>query len=393
MRAKLTPALVRRAIEDKKPVFIWDTSLPGFALSVTKAGHHSWPVQYRHRGKSQRKNLSGVLGLDAARKAAKAILGAAAAGGDPIGEEREAAKAATNTLQFIHDEYFARDGAKLKSAKRQKQEWARLILPKLGARPIAEIKRSDVVRLLDEIEDENGPGAAQNALAYFSKLCSWHASRDDDFRSPIVRGMSRVKASETARDRTLSDDELNALWRATEGATEPFAPYVRFLLLTATRRTEASRMTWEELTGEDWIIPAARMKGGVEHVVPLSGAARGTLEKMPRLGRYVFTSDGKTSMSGFGWRKDRLDEASGVADWTLHDLRRTARSLLSRAGISPDTAERCLAHKIGGIRGTYDRHAYHAEKKHAFEALAAQIDRIVNPVDNITVITERRARG
>jgi integrase len=224
---------------------------------------------------------------------------------------------------------------------------------------------------------------AEEIKKYLSKLCTWHAGRDDDFRSPIVRGMARVNASEDARDRILEDHELRAVWKATEADTGPFGPYVRFLLLTAVRRTEAARMTWDELDGGDWIIPAARMKAKQEHVIPLSPAARAILEGMPRIGRFVFTGDGETAASGYGWRKDKLDKASGVTDYRLHDLRRTARSLLSRAGISADTAERCLAHKIGGVRGVYDRYVYHAEKKHAFEALAGLINRIVSPVDNI----------
>ena len=65
--------------------------------------------------------------------------------------------------------------------------------------------------------------------------------------------------------------------------------------------------------------------------------------------------------------------------WTLHDLRRTARSLMSRAGVSADVAERCLGHVISGVRGTYDRHAYFDEKKRAFEGLAALVERIINP--------------
>jgi integrase len=71
--------------------------------------------------------------------------------------------------------------------------------------------------------------------------------------------------------------------------------------------------------------------------------------------------------------------ASHVTGWTLHDLRRTARSLLSRSGVDADTAERCLAHAIRGVRGTYDRHRYMDEKACAFEALAAMIDRILHP--------------
>jgi integrase len=93
---------------------------------------------------------------------------------------------------------------------------------------------------------------------------------------------------------------------------------------------------------------------------------------------FVFTM-GTKALNGFSKYKREFDNACGVKGWTLHDLRRTARSLMSRAGISPDVAERCLAHTIGGVRGTYDRHEYLEEKRRAFEALAAQIERIVNP--------------
>ncbi len=139
--------------DEKELVFIWDRSLPGFGLMITAAGHRSWPVQYKQLGVSRRRNLPGVLDLSAARKEAKAILGAAAAGHDPIGERRQQAREAKNTLQSIHNEYFAREGAKLKSVNRQKREWERLILPKLGNHPITDIKRSDVIRLLDNVED------------------------------------------------------------------------------------------------------------------------------------------------------------------------------------------------------------------------------------------------
>ena len=69
--------------------------------------------------------------------------------------------------------------------------------------------------------------------------------------------------------------------------------------------------------------------------------------------------------------------------WTIHDLRRTARTLMSRAGVNADIAERCLGHVIAGVRGIYDRHRFEEEKRSAFEALAAQIERIVNPQPNV----------
>ena len=89
--------------------------------------------------------------------------------------------------------------------------------------------------------------------------------------------------------------------------------------------------------------------------------------------------DGSRPLSGFNDRKQALDKASGVSGWRLHDLRRTSRTLLSRAGISADHAERCLGHVIGGVRGVYDRFQYLDEKRHGFDALAALVERIVRP--------------
>jgi integrase len=119
----------------------------------------------------------------------------------------------------------------------------------------------------------------------------------------------------------------------------------------------------------------------VDFVRPLSGAAREILAGQPRIEGcpFVFTSDGRRALAGFSRLKEKFDVACGVTGWTLHDLRRTARSLMSRAGVYPDIAERCLGHVIKGVRATYDRYEYYDEKQKAFEALAAQIERIVNP--------------
>jgi integrase len=247
----------------------------------------------------------------------------------------------------------------------------------MGSRQIDAIKRSDVVRLLDDIERDNGPHQAQAVLRFLSALFNWYASRHDDFVPPIRRGMARTKARDGARDRVLSDDEIRVVWKAAEAFPGPYGYLVRFLLLTATRRGEAAEMTRNELSGDDWIIPAARMKNKLEFVVPLSKAAAAVLDGLPKLGPFLFTLYGRGATNNFSTNKARLDEASGVTGWRIHDLRRTARSLMSRAGVAPDIAERCLAHTIGGVRGVYDRYAYHKEKKEAFAALAVQVERIV----------------
>jgi integrase len=179
-------------------------------------------------------------------------------------------------------------------------------------------------------------------------------------------------SSERARERTLSDAELRAVWRASLTAGE-YGAFLRFLLLTGARRSEAADLTSSEVAGGVWTLPAARNKTKVELVRPLSPEAVAVL---PPSGTWAFRGN---------WteRKARFDAACGVADWTLHDLRRTARTLLSRAGVSADVAERCLGHVIAGVRGVYDRHRYLDEMARAYAALAAQIDRIVNPSDNV----------
>jgi integrase len=251
-------------------------------------------------------------------------------------------------------------------------------------RQIDEIKRSDVVRLLDKIEDENGAAMAHCTLAFLRKLFNWQASRTDDFRSPIVRGMSRVKPSELARSRILTDDEIRKVWAAANEMPNAFGPLVKFLFLTGTRLHEAARMTWDELDGGTWIIPEARYKNGNPHCIPLSTTAKAILDATRIIdgSKWAFTNDGRRAVDGMSWYKKRIDEMSGVTGWRLHDLRRTARSLLSRAGVNADIAERCLGHVIGGVRGVYDRHAYVEEKRRAFEALAAIVKRIINPPES-----------
>src|SRR5262249_28097115 len=145
---------------------------------------------------------------------------------------------------------------------------------------------------------------------------------------------------------------------------------VKFLLLTGARRTEAARMTWSEISGADWTLPAARNKVKVDLIRPLSAAAQATIAQLPRIGRqgFVFTNGGDRPIRNFSKSKRRLDRAAGVTGWTLHDLRRTARSLMSRAGVLNDHAERCLGHVMGGVRGTYDPNEFLEEKRRAFEA-------------------------
>jgi integrase len=263
------------------------------------------------------------------------------------------------------------------------------VLDQLGDRPIASIRRSDIIRRCDAIEDKHGAAMADAVLRLLGRVMAWHASRSDDFHSPIVRGMARTNQRDRARSRILTDSELQQVW-ATAADAGTFGALIKFLLLTGARVNEAARMTRAELAGETWTLPAARNKAKVELERPLSVAARAVLAGLPQLaGDYVFTSDGVHPFGGFSRRKKPFDVRCGVSGWTIHDLRRTARSLMSRAGVSSDHAERCLGHVLPGVRGVYDRHRYQAEMLRAYEALAAQINRIVNPRNNVTALPSR----
>jgi integrase len=173
-----------------------------------------------------------------------------------------------------------------------------------------------------------------------------------------------------------------------------YPPFVKSLLLCMTRRNESAYMNSSEMDGELWTIPGERYKNKLDHVIPLSSQARALIGGKPDGFKgnswFVFsTTAGEKGFSGFSKAKaglakeiTKIRKADGrgkMARWTLHDLRRTARSLMSRAGLDADHAERCLGHVIGGVRETYDRHEYLEEKRKAFEALAGLVDRILDP--------------
>lgn len=381
--------LTDRAIHSLKPSpagkrrIVWDAIVPGLGVRITDRGVKSFVLVTRYPGSASPAPRSlgtyGAISLEAARVKAREWLALIASGIDP---ELHATSKREQTFQRIAENYFQRKAKDHRSREWTEAALARLVYPTFGPRPIEAINRSDIVRLLDRIEDERGSVMASRTLGIINRVMNFHASRSDDFRSPIVRGMSR--GTEQARSRVLNDDELRAIWKAT--ADYPvYGPLLRFILLTATRRNEAGKMRWGELNGDrTWIIPAARYKTNLDHVIPLSELALSVLPE--RNGEFVFSKNGREAIGGYGRHKQAIDEISGVSGWVIHDLRRSARSLMSRAGVPSDHAERCLGHVIPGVRGVYDRHEYFDEKARAFEALAAQVERIINPQDNVVSI-------
>jgi integrase len=398
--AKLTAIAVENIKPGPRRREIPDSGCQGLYLVVQPSGRKSWAVRYRFQGTPRKLTLDGALTLATARKAATDALHVLERGHDPAAAKKSAKVraelAAANTLRAVAESYLVYEERKpadkrLRTIEQRRATFERLIFPVLGGRPIADIRRSEIVKLLDHVEAERGGRMADEVLGVLRILFDWHARRDDDFRSPIVKGLQRTRPIERMRNRVLSDDELARVWIAADGMGV-FGRYVQFMLLTATRRNEAARMTYSELAnGGDWLIPASRYKNKLDHLVPLSKAAQALLAKVPRIVDcdYVFSTDGKHAVANFANLKMRLDAASSVSGWRLHDLRRTARSLMSAAAVNPDHAERCLGHALLGIRKTYDRYEFRAEKLAAFEALAARINQIANPPDGSNVVKLR----
>jgi integrase len=389
--AKLTPISVANAKPGDTRREISDGGT-GLWLVVQPSGKKGFAVRYRINGRPTKLTLKAGTLADARRQAATA-LHEVEQGRDPVAAKKQEKIAAelkdATTLRAVAELYLKREEAKppgkrLRTIDQRRDTFERLVYPRLGGRPIADIKRSEVVALMDDVEEERGGRMADEVLSVLRIVFDWHALRSDDFKSPIVKGMTLTKPKDRMRDHKLSDAEVAAVWHAAQEMPGAFGPFVQFALLTATRRNEAARLRWGELSPDrkTWVIPAARYKSKRDHLVPLSPAAQALLAKLPPIAgcEFVFTNDGKRAVGGFSRGKAKLDEASGVTGWRLHDLRRVSRSLMSAADVDRDTAERCLGHRVGGILDqTYDKFEYREQKAIAFEKLAARIECIVNP--------------
>jgi integrase len=246
---------------------------------------------------------------------------------------------------------------------------------------------------MDAIADDRGAAMRDRALAHIRRIMNWHESRVDNFRSPISRGMMSKTRS---RKRILSDEEIRDLWAGLEATAKwpCFAPFVKSLLLCATRRNESARMHSTELYGDVWTIPGERYKNKLDHVIPSSPAARKLICEKPSPKKsnswFIFSiTDGEKPFTSFGMAKEELDAAIAkirkregrepMPNWRFHDLRRTARTLMTRAKVPGEHAERCLGHVMGGVEGIYNRYEYLDEKRAAFGALAAQVASILDP--------------
>jgi integrase len=395
--------ITKRVIDRLKPgQIVADNGLSGFVARRLPSGAVTYGFRYRHRQTGRQHwigcGVHGDVTVEQARTKALQLAREIRDQKRPLSAREEAAKqraAAGGTVSSVLDAFLDRYvRPNLRSADEVERVFDRYVRPKLGSKAIYEVRRLDVVELLDAIEDNGAPVMADRVLAHLRKAFNWHAARDDAFTPPIVRGMARTNGRERARTRVLADAEIRDLWAAldalhgTTAVPKCFAALVKTLLLTGQRKAMVSEMPWTEVDGNEWLVPPERNKVKLPHLLPLTPTVIDLLGE--RRSGFVFSSDGgKTAFNGFSKAKAALDnklaeirKAGGrkpMPHWTFHDLRRTARSLMGRAGVPTDHAERVLGHVLPGIRRVYDHHDYAAEKRQALAKLDTMVAQILKP--------------
>lgn len=435
MATVLTTKAVEKAEAAADRREIPDALVPGLRLVVQPSGAKSWAVRYRHAGAPKKLVLGPLapvidgeepppvlglpMGLKGAREIARQQLQILAAGRDPS-EERKAAKvkakeaetADRDLVSEVVEQFLARylkPRAKPGYYTSTKAILDKDIIPRWGKRRIQDIRRRDVLDLLDAVVERGAAVQANRVLAAVRKLFAWAVDRDILDTSPAA-GV-KPPTPETSRDRVLTDDELRLVWLAAGKVGYPFGQMVRLLVLTGARRDEVAGMRRSELSANGiWTLPASRTKNSRAHALPLPSQAVAVIANVPAVkvtkadgdipahrGKrdYLFTTTGKAPVSGFTRAKERLDKAmleiarkeaedSGIdpesvklAPWTFHDVRRSMASGLARLGVSLPVVERLLNHvsgSFGGIVSTYQHHQFDDEKRAALTTWAAHIE-------------------
>jgi integrase len=393
---RIRPAKRRRELPDRS-----NGAVAGLYLLVQPSGRKSWAVRFRLHGRSHKFTLGGypAISLADARAQAGEALALVHKGIDPATALRH--EDAAPTFESVAREFVVRY---LKSKNRSWRETSRLLglrpkgddlvvregglVDRWSKRRIDEIRRDEVIAALDDIVDRGAPYVANRSLAHLRKLFNWALPRYRLVENPC-RGV-QPPSEEKSRDRVLSDDELKRVWLAAVALGWPFGPLVQLLILTGARREEVAAIEWSEidLARKLWTLPPDRVKNKRRHEVPLSPPVLAIIEALPRkTSKLVFTTNGKTPVSGHARTKEKLDELSKVRQWRVHDLRRTVASGMAGLKVAVPVVEKVLNHTSGtfrGIVGVYQRHHFSDEKREALEAWAAYVERLVNPLaDNV----------
>lgn len=361
-----------------------DTKVKGLRLRIGAGGTKAWILRRRVGEKVINRKLGTypAMKLAAARNAAESMIAALERDGSTEGLDRTFEEAAE---------------AWIKAKKRPpliRRQLELHVYPEWRERKLGEIKRAEVRDLIQGLEGEVLPN---RVLATIKTVFGYAISQDWIETSPADR-IEKPNA-EAARDRFLTMDEVAHVWRAAGLLGYPDGPWTRLLLLTGQRRSEVAGMRWADLDLDNatWTLSAGDTKAKRVHLVPLAPLAVDIIKEMPEIGDYVFSTSANSPIRGFARSKRQLDEwleskGLGLSEpWRFHDLRRTAATHMVRLGTPELVVSRVLNHRVQGVTGqVYALHSYAAEKRHALEAWAAEVDRAVNGESGGNVVRMER---
>ena len=361
----------------------WDDDPRGLGARVYPSGRKAFVLSYRANGRKRLLTLGayGPLTLDMARDIARRRLAEVIEGTDPVYERRKEGRIETfGDLTRLYLDRHAQPNKKPRSAAEDRRVIKRELLPKWASRRVTDIRRRDVIELLDAIADRPAPIMANRTLALVRKIFNFGIGRDIVEANPCVQ--VKPPGKERARQRVLEDHELRALWTAFEGLSPIMAAMFNLRLLTLQRGGEIATMRWDDVDTGWWTIPPERSKNQLAHRVPLSPQAMvivKELEQVKHASGWVFPSPTRPGqhIANIGKAARRAQKIANVKDFRPHDLRRTGASRLTGLGVSRLVVSKILNHVESGITAVYDRHSYDAEKRHALDLWSRYVERIV----------------
>jgi integrase len=388
---------------------IWDARVIGLVLRVTPSGVASWSVRaVTAEGKKTRPSIGRwpAVGVAEARRRALKALSDIAGGADPVAAKKavRAARAARAGLPTVGGYLAEWQATKSRQwSDRYRLGVARMvraeIVPRFGARPLIETTRADWVSLITA-KHRHAPGVGNTLYRMVSSFLSHAETHGWIEASPLPhRSISSIAPPPAPRERVLSDDELLAVWSATSQLRPKAGVFARLLIMTAARESEAADVAVGELdlAHARWAIPGDRTKNGRGIVLPLHPLLVPDLQTVwPRHGAgegwRLLGDVAGSGFKGFGKLKQRVDGLSGVTGWRWHDLRRTARTGMTRLGVPREHAEAALNHVSGrsSLERTYDRHDFAEEVIAAVGRWQAHVCALVTDAPAAEVVPLRK---
>jgi integrase len=383
-----------------------DLRQAGLVLRITANGARSFAFRFRHP--VTRKTLRATIGtypstsLEAARERAKVMAEQVEAGINPIEvKQKEREEAPNFTYGALAARYlteYAERHKRPRSAEEDRRNLAVHILPKWKSHDYRSIGRADAVELIESIISTGRHSAANRVHSLISGVFSFAVEDGKLSVNPVAglkrRGVEKSEQEETARERTLSDDEIRLFWRGIvrRPVSTGTGLALRLALLTAARANEIAGARKSEFQGLDkppeakWSIPGTRTKNRKAHEIPLSSLAIATVKEAIALTRdedeFLFPTrlarggalDRHTltcAMTRFGEGLTGPEAKTWKQDLpTPHDLRRTVTTRLAKLGVVKEVREAVLNHIDGaGIeRKHYNRYDYMLEKRAALRS-------------------------